>query len=1192
MAVGSITGGVHAVAYSNYINLSFTKPANTTKFIVVITDAVNTYTSPFSQSFTSSAATGSTVTLKVTTGINPSHRYSVSVRPYNGTQAGTAVNYINSTTGNTILTPSATITSTTSDGAASPQGSVTSNGSTSKTSQASPTGGGSNGGATVPSTGAGSNTPGGPTNATSTWVAGTIGNKPTDLGNTSRVPLKISNLELNQTYSITVVAVTTDVDGNTIHSEPSAALIVNTPPTTISGSNFSNSNIATDSQLSGGSIFAGDFPANSGLIDVVNGTTSGTGVILNQTGLAAFNQGIKEFYIDALTGKAYFAGNVTAGTVKIGPNVDPTGTKTGIYINDSNYWYQDGSWSAKGSDIAGALTSSSYTTMPKPPGVTNLVGSWVGADFKLTFSDDISTAPSGYTNSYFSYFLIKLVGNSGTRNFSVPAISGANQSFALSLSQNRAAFGVPQTSFSGSVIAVDSFGNKSAETTFTSVGYTTPLTAPTITVTSVTGGYSVTYTSQTNSAFLNATVYEVESTSQTDPGTGYQVVAQASSNPVIYIAPNYNQRWVKVRLYDSLGGYPTFSNAVAVTPLSSVGADNIGPANVSNTGLTATSGVDLSGYLGFNGYINLSWSAVSDTSLRGYRIRFTTDSGASPKYSYVDSPGNGTSYKLTGLAVGATYKIAIATYDEFNNTSTNYVSYSDVTIIGTPSVSNYITAGQFQFGSGVGGNSTNQGLYFNSSNYWYINSGTSALFNLGGSTSNYLSWDGSNFIIDGDLRARKGYFAGNVEIKSGITGGASIYSGTLNVSGNLTGAGFILNSSGLTFSNSTTSGITTIDAVTGIFTTKSAVIGGWQIATNANTIYKSSTAGTVTLDSDNARIDIANSSGNYHLAISAPKAGSSGTSYVAWAGAADNTASGIEAAKFKIAQDGTLYASGAVFSGYASSSDLSNYATNSDLSNYATNSALSSGLSTKINGSQVNTYVTSIDGGVIKTGSVKSGSISGTQDGSAYTGNGVIIGLDGNGFIASPKFRIDTSGNAYFSGSLTSGVSITAPYITGGTIVSALIKASGLVSSYPVSTSSDYVGSEADSSTYASIGSSTSSNLEMQLTSGYLSSNNYMILKGQNAFQYYQNENLVASFGTDGVVIPGSSITTGIVSTLGQTNSTKGNLSSLNINGYARVRNATPTGPSTTGYFRNIYIGTSSSIGSGTGYEGAIYIQY
>ncbi len=72
------------------------------------------------------------------------------------------------------------------------------------------------------------------------------------------------------------------------------------------------------------------------------------------------------------------------------------------------------------------------------------------------------------------------------------------------------------------------------------------------------------------------------------------------------------------------------------------------------------------------------------------------------KFSYVDSPGSGTTYRLGGLAIGATYKIAVATYDEYNNTSTSYVSGPDVLVTGTPAVTNYITGGPFQFGVGVG----------------------------------------------------------------------------------------------------------------------------------------------------------------------------------------------------------------------------------------------------------------------------------------------------------------------------------------------------------------------------------------------------------------------------------------------------------------------------------------------------------
>ena len=63
---------------------------------------------------------------------------------------------------------------------------------------------------------------------------------------------------------------------------------------------------------------------------------------------------------------------------------------------------------------------------------------------------------------------------------------------------------------------------------------------------------------------------------------------------------------------------------------------------------------------------------------------------------------------------------------------------------------------------------------------------------------------------------------------------------------------------------------------------------------------------------------------------------------------------------------------------------------------------------------------TEIDGGKITTGVIKSNNISGTQDGSAFTGAGSLFDLT-NGVIASKNFRIQSNGDAHFAGDLIVG---------------------------------------------------------------------------------------------------------------------------------------------------------------------------
>jgi hypothetical protein len=661
------------------------------------------------------------------------------------------------------------------------------------------------------------------------------------------------------------------------------------------------------------------------------------------------------------------------------------------------------------------FTISAITDAPSVP--SGLSAAWLGTDFTVSFTHDTASS----ANIYLKEYIVKLIPQSPTtaKEFSLTPTTGSSQKFSLSLEVNQAAFGDAQTQFSGSIYSVDIYGNKSAPVSFSNTVYVSPLATPTITALAIANGYTISYPTQTSNVFNLISIEEIESSAGTAPSTGYSVVKTDRSNPSIVSAPNNNKRWVRARLNDKANAFTAYSNIVAVTPVSPVVVDIDGPPNV--TSVSATGGIDSTGYLGFNAYADISWPAVTTGGIRGYRIRFSNDAGTT--YSYVDSPGAGTTYRLGGLAVGATYKIAVATYDEYNNTSTSYISISpDLQVTGTPSITSYITAGPFQFGVGVGSVATNKGLYFDSSNYWYINASNSARLKVGGSTSNYLLWDGSEFVIDGNLSARKGTFRGNVSIISG----GSLYSGTLytaadqianplNVSGTLNGAGYILNSSGLTFNSSSVNGITTIDSNTGKLTTASAYIGQWDV--NSSTLFKTTTAGTLSLNSSDATIT-ANSTG-YTSGVGVPDA----NNIVIWAGAAKATA------PFRVYKDGTVIASQLTITGYATTGDIASF----------------------INAGQVNANVTSISGAVITTGVIKSNNFPGsngqTANGAGYSTTGTAIDLV-NGTITSPQFKIDSSGNASFAGALSSNVSITAPNIIGLTALSAGTPVSGIYPFY------------------------------------------------------------------------------------------------------------------------------------------------
>ena len=633
--------------------------------------------------------------------------------------------------------------------------------------------------------------------------------------------------------------------------------------------------------------------------------------------------------------------------------------------------------------------SGPFIIVPTDP--SNVTATWSGDNLVVSFNWD----GANEYNVTMSQFILEVTADGVTRrtpmNSFVPNKTSTSQTATFTKALNKLTFGLFRTKITSvCVLVADPLNNISQTICAPSVGaYVLNLPVPVITLTGISNGYSVAYTTPTEGPFDALDVWEIESTETTAPSvifaadgitpTNYSRVYFSSLNPANVLTQNSNKRWAMARFSSEGGVYTLFCDPKTVTPLSPVVADNEGPPNVGT--VTTSGGIDTSGFLGFNAFADIEWTAVTTGDIRGYRIRFSNDGGTT--YSYADSPGTGLKYRLGGLAVGSTYKIAVATYDQYNNTSTSYIEGADVTVSGTPSVSNYITAGPFEFGVGVGGTSTNKGLYFDDSNYWYVNAANSARLKVGGSTSNYLSWDGSDFLIDGNISARKGTFSGNVTIAGGgslqsfitpptvfsisavtytsttatyttgliehgyVVGDDILISGLLPVGYNgkfritaktsttftvtnttnalvtdavgsvilITGTGFVLNKDGLAFNSSTIRDITTINAETGLFTTQSANIGGWQV--DSSKIQKTSIVGkgNIILDSTNGYIAVSNSAISSSLAgVNSP--GNDLNHSVFWAGTTDPNSTSNP---FRVTLGGKLHATSALITGTVSS---------------------------------------------------------------------------------------------------------------------------------------------------------------------------------------------------------------------------------------------------------------------------------
>ena len=440
------------------------------------------------------------------------------------------------------------------------------------------------------------------------------------------------------------------------------------------------------------------------------------------------------------------------------------------------------------------------------------------------------------------------------------------------------------------------------------------------------------------------------------------------------------------------------------------------PVNTFAIGTTTVQD-DPDGLFTFNKKILFTWTENADATTYGYQIRFrklgTTD------YTYMTAPGKSTtSTYLYGLKAGQTYQIDITTYDQFGNINTaNWRSYPNIVISGSTSLQAdvAITAGDMKLGYGIGGDNANKGLYLGPENYWYVVGNTTASsaarLSIGG-TSDKMVWNGTSLSITGDLTARAGTFSGNILMS---TSNASIYNGTINSAGNLTGNGFALNSTGLKVANGSNS--VTIDAANGRIIANAGTIGGWSLTDtllNQNNARLSSTG----------YIELGGASTDNIIRIDA-----NDTTYRMWIGRNSSAT-----APFKVTKEGILYASGAVISGSSTfSGTLSVGATLSD-------------------GTSLSTIKDNAATGA--TALQPSGTFSGTLNGATISGYGSVSTL-----TSRAESAYTTSSNALPSSSFnraaivqyinsTSNNPTNTTSIDGGTIITGTVSANAVVADF------------------------------------------------------------------------------------------------------------------------------------------------
>lgn len=273
-----------------------------------------------------------------------------------------------------------------------------------------------------------------------------------------------------------------------------------------------------------------------------------------------------------------------------------------------------------------------FIIIPTDP--ADVTASWVGEDLVVQFNWDYSNK----VNSTVSQFILELTADGITKRTALNTFpvnkTQTAQTVTLTKTLNVQTFGIFRSEITSICVLVADPLNNISQTICagTIPTYVLDLPVPVITVTAINAGYSVAYTTPTQSAYNSIEIVEYESTSSTEPtGVTYLRSYLGTVNPANIIAHNFNKRWVKAR-FTSDGGLTTaYSTAVAVTPTSPVSVDNTPPSEVASvSGSWVNDDVVVSYTLpSSDAAVRVQIQLTAPNNLVGYFYRFPTGGGTS-----------------------------------------------------------------------------------------------------------------------------------------------------------------------------------------------------------------------------------------------------------------------------------------------------------------------------------------------------------------------------------------------------------------------------------------------------------------------------------------------------------------------------------------------------------------------------------
>jgi chitodextrinase len=420
---------------------------------------------------------------------------------------------------------------------------------------------------------------------------------------------------------------TVRVSGDTATFTPTAALAASTSYTaTIASSVTDASGNALGANFTWSFTTAAAPDTTPPTVTSTSPVSGAAGVALNAAVSATFSKAMTNATLTtasvllATSGGTAVAGtvNVNANTVTFTPSAALSGSTP--YTATITTAAKDASGNALAANYTWSFTTGAAPDTTPPPTPTGLTATAVSSsqiNLSWTASTD-NVAVTGY-RVYRGGTLFITLGNVTTY-----------QNTGLTAS----------TPYSYTVVALDAAGNASGQSTSASATtLATPDTTPPSTPTGLTA--SAVSTSQINLSW----------TASTDNVgvTGYRIYRGGTLLVTVGTVTTYQDTGI------------TASTAYSYTV---VAIDAAGNASGQSAAASATTSATS------NGTAVLTWTAVTDANLSGYRVYYGTASGTYLQpYGQGISVGNVTTYTVTGLSSGTTYYFVVTSVDTSGNES-------------------------------------------------------------------------------------------------------------------------------------------------------------------------------------------------------------------------------------------------------------------------------------------------------------------------------------------------------------------------------------------------------------------------------------------------------------------------------------------------------------------------------------------